>query len=329
MGSLSLLVVLAVVTALLVALYRVVALHIGLVDTPNERSSHRRATVSGSGIVIALVFVLMLAFLVYREQIEVSLALLFTGAGGLAVIGWLDDRYRLSIVVRLMVYAAAAILSVLALGVQPLFAAVAAVVFILAHANLFNFMDGIDGLALCQSIFCCAAAAWLMPGDEANDLIHICAGLAAICTGALLLNWPPAKVFLGDAGSIFLGFCLAVLAVCSAVAGVLHFTTWLILFAAFICDSAVTLLARAAAGDKVYLPHRTHVYQLLARYYNSHAAATSVYLLTNLLFLLPIAVLVEAYEKWHFYYLLMTYVPLLGIIYGLRKRLLSFQRDIL
>ncbi|MGI9287311.1 MAG: MraY family glycosyltransferase [Pseudomonadales bacterium] len=318
---------LAILTALLVALYRWAATKIGVIDRPTQRSSHRRATVSGAGIVLAAVFLFLLTLLLYRNTIAVNIAWLFAMASCIAIFGWLDDRFHLSIRLRFAVYSIFAIASVALIGVQPPILAIAAALFVLAHVNLFNFMDGIDGLAICQAVFCCTAAAWLMQSNVASDLVPISAGLAAIGLGALVWNWAPAKVFLGDAGSIFFGLSLAVLAIHSAVEGSLHFVTWLILFAAFISDSAITLIARALAGEKIYQAHRTHVYQLLAQRLNSHAAVTCVYMLINLAFLLPLAMLAEHSELRRYYYLSIAYVPLIVIVYSSRKRLLCFQAD--
>lgn len=318
---------LAVVTALLVAVYRWLATQIGVIDQPTHRSSHQRATVSGAGIVLAGVFAATLTFFVCSNTITWNTACVFAVASSVAIFGWLDDRYRLSIRLRFAVYALFATLSVVLMGVQPALVAIAAALFVLAHVNLFNFMDGIDGLAICQTIFCCVAAAWLMHFNAASDLIPLSISLAAIGLGALVWNWSPAKVFLGDAGSIFFGLCLAVLAVFSAYEGSLHFVTWLILFAAFISDSVTTLIARALAGDKVYRAHRTHFYQLLARRLNSHAIVTAAYVLTNLGFLLPLAILAEHNELWRYYYLSIAYVPLVIIVYSSRKRLLSFYHN--
>lgn len=321
------LVLVAVCSALLVGIYRKVAARIGLLDTPTGRSSHRCATVSGAGIVLAGIFVVVVALLLASGQIAVKTASLFALAGTVAVVGWLDDRYLLSIRLRFSLYAVFAILGVVLIGVQPPLFAIAAMLFVLAHMNLFNFMDGIDGLAIGQTIFCCGSAAWLLQASAPNELIPISLGLGAIASGALLWNWSPAKVFLGDAGSILFGLCLAILAVDSAVEGSLHFATWLILFAAFISDSATTLVARALAGEKIYLAHRTHVYQLAARRFNSHAVVTCCYMLINLVFLLPLSILAEQNAAWRYYYLSIAYVPLIVIGYSYRKRLLCFQLD--
>ncbi len=320
-------VLLAAVSTLLVGVYYKVATHIGLVDTPTSRSSHRQATVSGAGIVLAGIFFAVIALLQSVDKIGGNTALLFAMASSVAIVGWLDDRYQLSISLRFSVYTLFAILSVVLIGVKPPLAAIAAMLFVLAHINMFNFMDGIDGLAISQTIFCCGSAAWLLPPNAASELVPLSLGLAAIALGALVWNWSPAKVFLGDAGSILLGLSLAVLAVYSAAEGSLKFVTWLILFAVFICDSASTLMARALAGEKVYKAHRTHVYQLAARRLNSHAVVTGVYMLINLVFLLPLAILAEHNQAWRYFYLSIAYLPLIIIGHSYRKRLLCFDSD--
>ncbi len=325
-GALAL-VLLAVLSAVLVGIYRRVATRIGLLDTPGSRSSHRYATVSGAGIVLAGVFFVVVILLLACGVIGGKTALLFAAVSCVAIVGWLDDRYHLSISLRFSVYAGFSILSVVLIGVRPPVAAGLAMIFVLAHINLFNFMDGIDGLAICQTIFCCAAAAWLLQSNTSSDLIPLSYSLAAIAVGALVWNWSPAKIFLGDAGSILLGLSLAIMAVYSTAEGSLHFVTWFILFAVFICDSTITLCSRALTGEKVYQAHRTHVYQLAARRFNSHAAVTCGYMLINLVFLLPLSVLTEQNAQWRYYYLSIAYIPLVIIGYSYRKRLLCFQVD--
>ncbi|MDO5103174.1 MAG: hypothetical protein Q4D91_09795 [Lautropia sp.] len=176
--------------------------------------------------------------------------------------------------------------------------------------NLFNFMDGIDGIAACQAIFMLLAATWLRGGNVLTEPLSLISLIMAAATaGFLVLNWAPARIFMGDAGSLFLGYSiLSVAALDSAISAIGHHQrwqqgalsdapdpggmtlwVWLILGALFITDATVTLMRRALSGQNVGGAHRSHAYQRLSRHYNSHARATLVYCLLNVFWLLPIA----------------------------------------
>ncbi|MDO4682906.1 MAG: hypothetical protein Q4B17_08975 [Lautropia sp.] len=176
--------------------------------------------------------------------------------------------------------------------------------------NLFNFMDGIDGIAASQAIFMLLAATWLrgegLTGDPPATISLI---IVAATTGFLLLNWAPARIFMGDAGSLFLGYSiLGVAAFDITIDAIRHHQicqegwhsaatdrrgmslwVWLILGATFITDATVTLIRRVLSGQNVGDAHRSHAYQRLSRHYGSHARATLVYCLLNIAWLLPLA----------------------------------------
>ena len=129
--------------------------------------------------------------------------------------------------------------------------------------NLFNFMDGIDGLAASEALFVIRAGAWL---SAAGGGVTAASGvLAGACAGFLLWNWPPARIFLGDAGSGYLGYVTAVLALASARGNSDAIWVWLILGGVFFVDATVTLVRRVLRGEHVHEAHRTHSYQWLAR----------------------------------------------------------------
>lgn len=195
--------------------------------------------------------------------------------------------------------------------------------------NLFNFMDGIDGIAASQAIFMLLAgclirllmtdtpAGFSGIADAIEHLLimqpHTVASLiiAAAAAGFLLLNWAPARIFMGDAGSLFLGYTILTIAATDIAHGLvmkaqlgaawdgpnpwLGFWSWLILGALFITDATMTLLRRLARGENVGSPHRSHAYQRLSRHYGHHGRATLVYCLINLFWLLPAALLAVQY----------------------------------
>src|SRR5580698_6954273 len=209
-------------TVLLTYVARRVAVRQGILDVPNVRSSHRAPTPRGGGIAIVLVVTAAIAGLAGCGIVSRDFALTL-GGGGLVVaaVGFADDRRPLPSRVRLAVHCAAALWALYWLGgLAPLRVGahdanlgmggeVLAFLGIVWTLNLFNFMDGIDSLAASEAVFVLAAGGALAAGSgQVATLAWIGAGSAA---GFLLWNWPPARIFLGDVGSGFLGYLIAVL----------------------------------------------------------------------------------------------------------------------
>lgn len=286
------------------------ALAHGLLDHPNERSSHSVATPRGAGVGIAVAVEFTL--LVLREPGDGSAgvaAALFVAGALVAMVGYLDDRFGLSAGVRLAVHVAAAclVLAVLPLsdipvpgGFLPLggVGRVIALLAIVWSINLFNFMDGIDGLAGSQAVFVFAAAAllsWSFGGSEGQ--ISFLLSAAAASLGFLAWNWPPARVFMGDVGSGYLGLLVAVSAFGFAGTGPLTPWTWVVLHAVFVGDSTVTILVRARRGERLQAAHRSHLYQRLSRFWGSHRRTVIMTQLYNLAVVLPMAVVTIRYPE--------------------------------
>jgi Fuc2NAc and GlcNAc transferase len=139
--------------------------------------------------------------------------------------------------------------------------------------------------------------------------------LSASILGFLVFNWPPAKIFMGDAGSNFLGFMLGALALITASTGLINLWGWLILLAIFIGDSTLTLLRRVKQGDKLYEAHRSHAYQILSRRWNSHVPVTLLVLCVNLIWLLPLAWAASVWPAEGILLCLLAYAPLLWFMY--------------
>ena len=154
--------------------------------------------------------------------------------------------------------------------------------------NLFNFMDGIDGLAGMEAV-CVSGLGALLLRNALPGYAQVSWMLAAASLGFLVWNWPPAKIFLGDAGSGFLGFSLGVLAMFSSRAGTAFLWPWLILLAVFVVDSTVTLLRRVLSQARWYEAHRSHAYQHAARLWGSHAKVTLAAAAIDIAWLFPLA----------------------------------------
>ena len=175
------------------------------------------------------------------------------------------------------------------LGVLGTLIAVLGIVWVL---NLFNFMDGIDGLAAAEATFVAWAGAMLTSAAAASSGATAAALVfGASCLGFLRCNWPPARIFMGDVGSGYLGYVIAVLALGAARSNPVAIWIWLILGGAFFVDATVTLVRRALRRERVHEAHRSHAYQWLARRWRSHRKVTLAFLALNLVWLLPCAVI--------------------------------------
>jgi Fuc2NAc and GlcNAc transferase len=267
-----------------------------LVDLPNARSSHARATPRGGGLAVVLAFLLGLAVLAWAGRVPLPLALaLGPGAAAVAAIGWLDDHGHVAARWRTLVHVAAALWALAWLGGLPtlelggwrlpLGAAgwVIGVLGVVWVTNLYNFMDGIDGLAAGEAVSLAGCAALLLFLSGAPALVPVTLLLAAASAGFLPWNWAPARIFLGDVASGTLGYLFAVLALASERAGALPLLAWVLLAGVFVFDATATLLRRLLRGEKVYEAHRSHAYQRATDAGFSHAAVTGRVLLLNAL----------------------------------------------
>jgi Fuc2NAc and GlcNAc transferase len=274
---------------------------LGLIDVPNARSSHAVPVPRAAGVALIAGVLGAGTFLFAAEGWPfysftcLCLAGLVVGGIGLA-----DDRTRVSARMRFVFHWIAAV-GALAFILEQHSTALSVVsvslllglAFCLVWAlNLYNFMDGIDGLALLESVFLAIGLWWLLRGTGSPWLVLLPC-IAAGAFSALLWNWAPARIFLGDSGSGFLGFLLAVIAADAIVAGQLHFATAVILWGVFLIDASVTLLRRIWTGQTWRTAHRSHAYQRLARRLESHAAVSLGALAINVFWLWPWALLAE------------------------------------
>jgi Fuc2NAc and GlcNAc transferase len=293
-----------VATALLTQLVRAIAVGRGVVDVPNARSSHDVPTPRGGGLAIVLVTTAGLLVLAVLGMLRLDLLWAVTGGGlAVALAGFADDRRSLSAATRLTVHFAAALWALVWLGGLPALRIGAHLVFpgwmgyvlgafgIVWAINLFNFMDGIDGIAASEAVFVALAGALLsLPMGVGAGVGFAAAVFAAACGGFLMWNWPPARIFLGDVGSGYLGYVIVVLAVAATRDNPVALWVWLILGGAFFVDATATLLRRLLRGERVYEAHRSHAYQWLARRWGGHAPVTWTVLIVNVVWLLPCAV---------------------------------------
>ena len=287
-------------SALLTGLIRLVAQRAQLIDIPVFRSAHVQPVPVGGGISIVVCVVLTLAFYYRDGLIPTNEFAALLSAVVIAGIGIIDDIKQLNIQWRIPAQFLASIFVVYCLGDVPaidfgffvfpetLLLNVLAVFALVWLMNLFNFMDGIDGIAGSELIVVnLLSLLIIIKSDNVLSLLSI--SLAASAGGFLLWNWAPAKIFMGDVGSSFIGFTLGIMALLSMLHGSMTVWTWVLLLGVFIVDATLTLAVRFRRGQRWYEGHASHAYQNAARHYKSHAKVTITVVLINLFWLGPLA----------------------------------------
>lgn len=267
----------------------------GMLDAPGRRRSHAVPTPRGGGIgIVAGALVAALPALLcgpgrFGPWLVAAMAV---AAVVVAAAGWWDDHHALPVVPRLLAQLAAATLFAVVLAVDTGLAWAWVPVLVLLAAwsvNLHNFMDGIDGLLGAQTVYVGVAFAALAWSVGQPALATACAGLAAAAAGFLLFNRPPARIFMGDVGSGFVGLLVFMLGTLLCVR-VPHLS-WpaLIVCSGFAVDAGLTLVWRMLRGRRWYTAHREHLYQWLVRRGWTHARTGRLYMLWNLLLTAPFA----------------------------------------
>ncbi|MEH6590194.1 MAG: glycosyltransferase family 4 protein [Halioglobus sp.] len=292
-------------------------------DQPNQRSSHSIPTPHGGGVPLLLAFVVGFVWLSPWPEIYIWLV---SAAMVLMAVGVVDDLRGLPVAVRFAAYILVAMISAVLIlsahDLSPSYLMLLPVItfVILWGLNLYNFMDGTDGIAATQCVLACAGAAWLSTAfSGAGHYAWFCVLLGASHAAFLIWNWAPARLFMGDAGSIPTGFLLASLACYGAVAGELSFACWAILLAAFVTDASWTLCWRIFSGQKFTQAHRSHAYQRLSCYWNSHAKVALLLAAVVSFWLFPLAWLVQLWPQSTIYFVTLAYFPLVLCMAKFRK----------
>ena len=263
-----------------------------LLDHPNERSSHTQATPRGAGLGILAALLpawLALSMLIPPpgEAGDLLRWLIPASALVLAAVSFIDDLRGLSQLIRLFVQAIVVIAVVPFLSgpvfqglLGPIFDTALTVFVWLWFINLFNFMDGIDGIAAVETIGIgigiYAIGGVFMPIAAGHGQALT---VAAAVAGFLVWNWHPARIFLGDVGSIPLGFLLGWLLLDLAASGLWQAALILPLY--YLADASLTLIRRLLRGAVIWRAHREHCYQIAVQRGRSHAAVAGAIALTN------------------------------------------------
>ena len=309
---------------LLTGFIRRYALHQNVMDIPNHRSAHVMPTPRGGGV--AFVFTLLITVPCMHAYgfltPEGSVALMSAGVF-VATLGFLDDHGHLNIGLRLLGHATAALLALYWMKGFPsivvfghLYASgwllnIFGFFYFIWMINLYNFMDGMDGLAASEAACVCLSAAFIYWLCNDTGLVVLPLVLAASVLGFLVWNWPSARIFMGDAGSGFLGFIMAVLSLQATHMYPHLFWSWLILLGVFIVDATYTILRRAYQKEKIYEAHARHAYQCAGRLLKSHLYVTLSVIAINICWLAPIAIFVGLNRLDGVLGLTIAYSPLL------------------
>ena len=314
-------------TALMVMLLRHYALRRNLVDIPNHRSSHARPTPTGGGMAIVICFSVALMIAPFYLNIPVSyiLGLLFSGLF-VALIGFLDDCGHVPAHRRLIVHIVSAVIFLVVVGGIPEIILLGyqvdlkwygwpiAAFYLVWSLNLYNFMDGIDGIAGAEGVSVAAAASllsYLLCPEQDFWLLPLF--LSVSTAGFLIWNFPQAKIFMGDAGSGYLGITLGGLSILSYYCAQQLLWSWLVLLGVFIVDATFTILRRLIAGERIYQAHRSHAYQRAYRRFGNRKVTFSVVVI-NLIWLFPIAYAIAFSHLDGMVGILLAYTPLIVMV---------------
>ncbi len=298
----------------------------GVIDFPNERSSHTGPTPRGGGIVIVITLIVLVTTTIITGNSNLS----FIYLGVILVIALmnlLDDTLNLRIYIRLLIQTGAACLVVYDTAPishlplpQPLNISLGilsfpiSVFWILGLMNIYNFLDGIDGYAGAKTIIASTTLAIFIPEYQL-----ICFGIAASTLGFLLFNWQPAKIFMGDTGASTLGFFFATIP--------FYFQSLpteegiflvIILLWFFISDGVFTIFRRLFKGEKIWKAHRSHLYQRLVVSGYVHQTVVLIIISYNLV-LITGYVMIHEHDLTHWYTLLLAFVLFLGLIAWVTK----------
>lgn len=321
------------VSTILTGVIRAYALSRNVLDIPNQRSSHSVPTPRGGGLAIVLAFVLAMVLLCWDMQPAIGLIFALSSTLMVAGIGFYDDHVPVPARWRFFVHLVAACLALFFLqGFPVLLFPVpfdwlfqrwmvdlgwlgygGGLLMLVWLLNLFNFMDGTDGIAASESVFVSVALATFLYYMD-HFLFGVALSVAAASLGFLCWNWPKAKIFMGDVGSGFLGLLLGILILMAAQQAAVLLYCGLILFGVFIVDASYTLAYRFLSGQKWYQAHCSHTYQRAAKQYGHLSVLIATWLI-NLGWLLPISWLVFLHPRYALFGLLLAYLPLLYAAY--------------
>lgn len=302
-----------------------------LMDVPNDRSSHIAPTPRGGGFAIVLTFCVS-TFLMwfYLGHSGKEILILLLPSVLIAFVGFWDDHGDLSPKIRLLFHFSASIIFLFGVSVMQQIESgsiiVTTILLILAlfylvwFINLYNFMDGINGIATLQaiSIFAALGLFFVLGGHDTLAILAFL--LVAASLGFLVWNFPSAKLFMGDGGSGFLGFIIAAFAVSSISVDLKYFWIFNIMAMIFICDSTVTLMKRFIAGEAVLKAHKNHAYQIASRLTGTHYSVSTMVFAINCCWLFPVSYAVYVELVGGIVGVSIAAVPIIILVHLLHKK---------
>ena len=337
MSEIPILFLLLVASLLLTTLCIILARRRHWLDLPNSRSSHAVPTPKSGGVGFVLVFTAATCYAYARGYLSGTELFALLAVFPVALLGLLDDFHNLPIAVRIPTQMLCALLILWLLGglpALPLFGVnldfawagyLIGVMGLVWLINLYNFMDGIDGLAGLEACFACLAVAFFAWRQGQPEHVFLLLALVSTLLGFLILNLPRASIFMGDAGSNYLGLMLGTLGLITVASGLMNIWSWAILLGVFIVDSTLTLLTRYQRGERWFHAHRDHAYQHAAEASGSHGKVDLGLMLLNLLWLFPLSWVTLTYPDYGLLSTIIAYIPLivLGKFYkaGVREGL--------
>lgn len=286
---------LVIISYVSVSYIRRLVLQHQILDHPSERSSHSIPMPRGGGLAIVLLTLGTAVWAANQTEIHRSLLYIVLGAI-LALVGWRDDLFSLSPRYRFLVQGLIATISILVMGYFrvvriPLIGELdlgvigIAITFlwIIGMINAYNFMDGIDGMA--AGVAVAAGLGWMVLSSNVNNpfIFWVALSLAATSLGFLGHNWPPAKIFMGDVASTFLGYSFAVLPLLAADQSGDALTMGTLLMWTVIMDTFLTFLRRLVTGENVLSGHRLHLFQQLVIGGYKHGTISALYIFLTFL----------------------------------------------
>lgn len=320
-----------VLSFLMTGLCRYYALNHNVLDIPNDRSSHVIPTPRGGGLAFVSVFLLYVLILGYKGTITPWEMLGFFVSGfSVAGLGLLDDHRPISPLYRLIVHFAACGIALYCLGdvsasfiwntlTAQILVSIVVLVYLAWLLNLYNFMDGIDGLAALEGICVCLGGAFIYWIYDRTSMMVLPLAMTAALAGFVLWNFPRARIFMGDAGSGFLGLMIGIFSIQAALMPGPLFWSWLILSGVFIVDATITLIRRALEGSRVYEAHRDHAYQHAASMLQHHVPVTLGVVVINVIWLLPLAILVGGGYLNGIVGVIIAYLPMTILVIQLKN----------
>ena len=323
-ANLMLLLIAFVLSFTLTGFFSRYAVNFNLLDVPNARSSHVIPTPRGGGVVFACIFLIMTCLFVQPlTEMKTKLIGFVCAASLIASIGFLDDIRDLSTKIRFLIQCIAVLILMLCtnsygyldIGLTNyipiwILAPISLIGFVWL-VNLYNFMDGIDGFAASQGITTCGTLLALLLLFHPDEYLLILSGLMIAClSGFIVWNWSPAKIFMGDVGSGFLGLFFAYMILASPFS----LWTWMVLLSGFWVDATATLIRRVASGQHWTTPHKTHAYQQLTKRWGRHNKVTLSLIVLNVFWNCPLAFATVRWPNMAPWITLFAIVPIFGLV---------------